>query len=634
MMSPDSSGEISFTAPEEIARIQEQLRRILSSRTFRTAQREKTLLRYLVERTIGGRGRELKEYTVGVEALGCGESFDPRRDTIVRVQARNARLRLSRYYADEGAHDPIRIELPKGGYAARFSEATQAAPDQRVPGGTARAARPLRVIRVAVMTASLLAVLLVSWFPYNRAVGRAQASDAASIAILPFGTMGAGEDSDIIADGLTEELIDSLARVPRLHVVARSSVFPYKAHTPDIRKVGRDLNVRNVLEGSVRIVGDRLRVSARLEDTINGFQLWSESYDGDLGDSVRAQGRISRAIAQSLGVQLSGASNIKSGVVPAPAAYADFLRGLHFLNRSTAENVRTSVNYFERAVAIDPNFAPAYRGLANAYSKLALFTSTPSLELIPRIRAAASKALTIDDTLGEAHLDLARVAGYEWEWPEAEQEYRRALELSPSSATVHHHYGYFLLQTGRVEEALAESRIALELDPISTTAGQFAGRLLYFARRNDDAIALLTKAVEANPSRGILHQTLGLAYLARPSTYAQGLAESVRARELMERDPLTTSQLGYAYALGGRRAEAHDLLAQLEKGSGGSVRPLAVARVYAGLDDRDEAFAWLSKAIDQRDVALFLQADPVYDRLRSDPRFLSLLRRVNLNGST
>src|ERR1700704_1850766 len=182
MTSPDSSGEISFTAPEEIARIQEQLRRILSSRTFRTAQREKTLLRYLVERTIGGRGRELKEYTVGVEALGCGESFDPRRDTIVRVQARNARLRLSRYYADEGAHDPLRIELPKGGYAARFSEATQAAPDQRVPGGTARAARPLRVIRVAVMTASLLAVLLVSWFPYNRAVGRAQARGAACIA--------------------------------------------------------------------------------------------------------------------------------------------------------------------------------------------------------------------------------------------------------------------------------------------------------------------------------------------------------------------------------------------------------------------------------------------------------------------
>jgi tetratricopeptide (TPR) repeat protein len=416
--------------------------------------------------------------------------------------------------------------------------------------------------------------------------------------------------------------------------VARSSVFSYKGRTPDIRKIGRELNVRNVLEGSIRIVGDRLRVSARLEDTINGYQVWSESYDSELGDSIRAQERISTAIAQSLGVQLSGASNIKGGVVPSPAAYADFLRGLYFLNRSTAQNVRTSVNYFEHAVAIDPSFAPAYRGLAHAYSRLALFTSTPSLELIPRIREAASRALAIDATLGEAHLDLARAAGYEWNWPYAEQEYRRALALSPSSASVHHHYGYFLLQTGRVEEALAESRIALELDPISTTAGQFAGRLLYFARRYDDAIALLTKAVETNPSRGVLHQTLGLAYLARPSTYAQGIAESVRARDLMEKDPLTTSQLGYAYALGGRKAEAHELLAELEKGSDGSVRALAVARVYAGLDDRGRALAWLSKAIDQRDVALFLQADPVFDRLRGDPRFLALLRRVNFNANT
>jgi TolB-like protein/Tfp pilus assembly protein PilF len=634
MVSPDNSGEISFTTPEEISRIQEQLGRILSSRTFRSARREKTLLRYLVEQTMCGRGGDAKEYTVGVEALGCGESFDPRRDTIVRTQARNTRLRLARYYADEGARDPIRIEVPKGGYAARFFESDQGAPEQLTTIAAAPAGRERRLFRVSLMTAALLALMVASWFPYSRTVGRAQASDAASIAILPFATMSAGEETDIIADGVTEELIDSLARVPRLHVVARSSVFSYKGRTPDIRRIGRELNVRNVLEGSIRIVGGRLRVSARLEDTINGYQVWSESYDSELGDSIHAQERISTAIAQSLGVQLSGASNIKGGVVPSPAAYADFLRGLYFLNRSTAQNVRTSVNYFEHAVAVDPGFAPAYRGLAHAYSRLALFTSTPSLELIPRIREAASRALALDATLGEAHLDLARAAGYEWNWPYAEQEYRRALALSPSSASVHHHYGYFLLQTGRVEEALAESRIALELDPISTTAGQFAGRLLYFARRYDDAIALLTKAVEANPSRGVLHQTLGLAYLARPSTYAQGIAESVRARDLMEKDPLTTSQLGYAYALGGRKAEAHELLAELEKGSDGSVRALAVARVYAGLDDRGRALAWLSKAIDQRDVALFLPADPVFDRLRGDPRFLALLRRVNVNANT
>src|SRR5438128_6268602 len=204
MISPDSPAEISFTAPDEIARIQEQLGRILSSRTFRTAQREKTLLRFLVEQTIGGRGRELKEYTVGVEALGCGDSFDPRRDTIVRTQARNARLRLARYYADEGARDPIRIELPKGRYAARFINANLAPPEYRAPIGAAPIPHPRPAIRIAAMAASLLAVMVVAWFPYSRTVGRAQASDAASIAILPFATTGTGEDADIIADGLTE----------------------------------------------------------------------------------------------------------------------------------------------------------------------------------------------------------------------------------------------------------------------------------------------------------------------------------------------------------------------------------------------------------------------------------------------
>jgi Flp pilus assembly protein TadD len=263
-----------------------------------------------------------------------------------------------------------------------------------------------------------------------------------------------------------------------------------------------------------------------------------------------------------------------------------------------------------------------------------MFTSIPSLEIIPQMRAAASKALELDDTLGEAHLDLARAYGYEWNWTDAEREYRRALELSPSSATVHHHYGYFLLQTGRLEEALAESRIALELDPVSPGAAQFAGRMLYFLRRYDDAIALLRKALVSKPSLGILHQTLALALLARPSSCAEGLAESERARELMERDPMTTSQLAYAYAISGRKAEARDLLGQLEKGSGGSVRALALARVYAGLGDRDRAIAWLGKAVDQRDVALSLQADPVYDGLRSDPGFRSLLERVNLSPTS
>jgi TolB-like protein/tetratricopeptide (TPR) repeat protein len=647
-------------ATGEAARVQEALNRILSSRTFRAAEREKTFLRYVVERTLQGRGAEIKEYTVGVEAFGRGDSFDPRRDTIVRTEARNVRLRLERYYAGEGQEDRLRIELPKGGYAARFTEAaeraiasenasenasTAAAPKSALVPEPAVSAAEIEAIAPAlqpgmrlwlpIAAGALLALGAGFWFTQQRAVSRQPAGDPASIAVLPFADLsgaadGKDKEGEILSDGLTDELIGSLARIPRLHVVARSSVFLYKNRAIDIRKIGRDLNVRNVLEGSVRVAGGHIRITAQLEDTSNGYQLWSQSFDRGLNDAAAVQDEISMAIMQSLGVQMAGAANLRTGDAPSPGAYRDFLTGLYFLNRSTAENVRTSINYFQRAVAADPGFAPAYRGLADAYSRITAFTSTPSSEMIPLIRAAAEKALALDDTLGEAHLDLARAYSDEYDWAAAAREYRRALDLSPSSAEVHRYYGDYLLRIGHPEEALAEARIAVELDPISPWAAQFEARMLYYLRRYDEAAAHLKKALALDPSSGILHHALGLVYMARPATWAQGVTETERARELMEGDPWVTGQLGYAYALSGRKAEARDILRQLETGSGASVRALPVARVYTGLGDREQAFLWLGKAVDQRDVALFPIADPVYDGLRGDPRFHALLERAKL----
>jgi TolB-like protein/Flp pilus assembly protein TadD len=645
----------SCPAPPDAARVQEALNRVLSSRTFRAAEREKTFLRYVVDRTLQGRGAEIKEYTVGVEAFGRGDSFDPRRDTIVRTEARNVRLRLDRYYAGEGQDDSLRIELPKGGYAAQFIESAErcmapaTAPEPSPPSVPETAALPAArepkrlwlPVAAGVMVAGVIVALAIGfWLTQKRALPRPTAGDSASIAVLPFADLSGGangkddKEGEILSDGLTDQLIGSLARIPRLHVVARSSVFLYKGRAIDIRKIGQDLNVRNVLEGSVRIAGGHIRITAQLEDTSNGYQLWSQSFDRGFNDAIALQDEISTAIMQSLGVQLAGAANLRTGDSPSPGAYRDFLTGLYFLNRSTAENVRTSINYFQRAVAADPGFAPAYRGLADAYSRIAAFTSTPSGDLIPLIRAAASKALAIDDTLGEAHLDLARAYSDESNWAAAAREYRRALDLSPSSAGVHRYYGDYLLRIGHPEEALAEARIAVELDPISPWAAQFAARMLYYLRRYDEAAAQLRKALAQDPSSGILHHALGLVYMARPTTWAQGLTESERARELMEGDPWVTGQLGYAYALAGRKAEAREILRQLETGSGGTVRALPVARVYTGLGDREQAFSWLRKAVDQRDVALFLIADPVYDGLRGDPRFHDLLERASLPGSS
>jgi TolB-like protein/Flp pilus assembly protein TadD len=648
-----------FPSTETAARVQEELNRILSSRTFRAAEREKTFLRYVVAETVQGRGADIKEYTVGVEAFGRGEAFDPRHDTIVRTEARNVRLRLRRYYADEGAADPLRIDLPKGAYTARFTDPVApepVLPDREVDTASvsgvsvpapeipvsaappeAHPPRPRRPIAFLIAAAAILAVAGLGWFIHQRSLPRTPGADAASIAVLPFVDLSgaADKEGEILSDGLTEELIDSLARIPRLHVVARSSVFQYKGLAFDIRKIGRELNVRNVLEGSIRTANGHIRITVQLEDTTNGYQLWSQSFDRRLDDAITVQGEISTAIMQSLGFQLAGAANLKADAAPSPGAYRDFLRGLYFLNRSTAENIRTSINYFQRAVDVDADFAPAYVGLADGYSRIVAFTSTPSREVIPKMRAAASKALELDDTLGEAHLDLARAYTYEWNWNAADREFRRALDLSPSSAAVHRYYGEYLLRIGRLEEALAEARISVEFDPLSPGSAQFAARMLYYKHRYDEGISDLQKDLVLNPSSGLLHQALGLAYTARPSTYRLAVAETGRAREMMEGDPWITGQLGFAYALAGQTAQAREILSELEKGSGsgsaGYVRALPVARVYTGLGDRDAAFLWLQKALDQRDVGLFLLADPVYDALRDDPRFRGLLQQANLS---
>ncbi len=638
------------------AQIRQQLERILTSQTFRAAEGQKALLRYVVEQAVQGRSDGVKEYSVGVEAFGRGDSFDPRQDTIVRTEARNVRFKLARYYEQEGKQDPIVIQLPKGGYTPRFVEQAAApeAPEPVLPDPVltvapkANAWLPATVSRlrpgsrIGILAASVVilagAIAAGSLAHFGRlAPVSGTARDPASIAVLPFLNLTNDKESEILSDALTEELINSLARIPGLHVMAGPSVFQYsvlryKDQARDIGQAGRELNVRNLLKGSVWVSGGRVRISAQLEDASNGYQLWSESFDRKLDDLLAIQGEISRAIMQSLGVELAGAASLKAGVLPSPAIYQDYLKGLYFQNQSTAENIRTAIEYFERAVASDPKFAPAYRGIADGYARIAAFTSTPSEEVIPKIRTAAAKALELDDSLGEAHLDLARAYSIEWNWPAAEREFHRALDLSPSSAAVHHYYGEHLLRAGSLEEALAEGRIAMELDPISPHSAQFVARALYYLRRYDDAIDQLQKALNLHPSSGISHQLLGLVWLARSKTYSEGLSETELARKFMEADPWVTSQLGYAYAVTGKSKEARAVLDQMLADSGGYVRALPVARVYIGLGDRERAFEWLRKAVEQRDVSLMLKADPLYDDLRSDKRFDALLKAANLDA--
>jgi adenylate cyclase len=419
--------------------------------------------------------------------------------------------------------------------------------------------------------------------------------------------------------------------------VARNSAFQYKGKPTDVRKIGQELNVRTVLEGSVRKEGSRVRISAQLDDASTGYRLWSASYEKEMKDILAIQSEISQAITNSLGMQLArknaaDGSSIPLGDSPAlnPEAYQDYLHGLAFLNKRNAEAVRTAMGYFQQAIAKDPNYALAYLGLAHSYANIPIYAAIPSREAASQIREAASKALALDSTLGEAHIDLALAYMYDYDWRSAELEFHKGLALSPGDTFAHAWYGTYLVKIGRLAESLAEHKIAFQSDPVSADAAAGVARSLYHMRRYQEAIQHYKSGRDIDPNFGIVRQGLGLTYLAK-GMYPEGIAETVIASQLMGGDSMITGQLGYGYALAGQPEMAKQLLTDLIRRSGlGSVRALPVAHIYIGLKDKDRAFDWLQKAIDQKDINLYLESDPWYDSLRSDPRFPELLTRMKV----
>lgn len=627
--------------------VREELERILGSRAFRGIESHKNFLRYAVEQMIQGRGDLIKEYSVGIEVFGRGGSFDPRVDPIVRIQAGRLRSRLAKYYSTEGEQDPLRIEFPKGSYAPVIrphpSPETSLAQNGKTPHvvhtaltspSRARFALNKVVAGGLLAAALLLAGSIGFWLRLSRA--KSPSVDAPSIAVLPFLNRSDDKEGEVFSDGLTDELINSLGRIPGLHVVARTSSFQYKGKVQDIRKIGQELNVRTVFEGSVRKYGNRLRITAQLDDATNGYRVWSESYDRELKDTLAIQAEISQAITKALGVKLGGPGTSagldtlsgKAASVP-PDAYNAYLKGLFFFNKNTAENVNMAIGFFQEAIAKYPDYALAYVGLAHCYAQMPVFSETPSMQIVPKIRAAASKALELDNTLGGAHLDLARAFETEFRWPEAESEFRTASELSPGDAVGSQWYGVHLWRMGRMEEALAQNKTAMDLDPISPGASHAVGRGLYFLGRNDDAIDQYKKALVLESDSGIAHGGLGLAYLAK-GIYPRAVSEMELSYRLMGQDAWHAGQLGYIYGMTGNTAGANKILTEFLNHAR-PARALAIATIYIGLRDKDRAFEWLRKAIDEHDVFLLLKADPQYSSLRSDPRFAELLRRMKLN---
>ena len=484
-----------------------------------------------------------------------------------------------------------------------------------------------RPLWAAVAAAVLLASLLV-----YRYLGQGQAID--SLAVLPMVNASADASTEYLSDGITESLINSLSQLPKLRVMSRSSVFRYKGREADPQVVGRELKVQAVLTGRLVQHGENLSISAELVDARDNSHLWGEQYHRKLADVQDVQEDIAREITDKLRVKLTGEQKKLLARRPTQnsEAYQDYLRGRYYWNKRTGESLHTAIGHFNDAIAKDPNFALAYAGLAGSYAFLGSYAAVPPRECLPKAKVAALKAIEVEEPTAESHTVLAVVKQYyDLDWDGAERDFKRAVELNPGYATAHHWYALHFAAMGRVDEALAEINRAQELDPLSPIINTVRAYVLYYARRYDQAIEQVRQALAMEPTFAIAYLSLGRTYIQK-QMYPEAIAGLKTGLQNAEDDPRLIAGLGHAYAVSGHRAEAEKILGQLLARSQSGYFPCwALATVYIGLGDKDRAFQWLGRAVEERgEFVTWLKPDPLYDPLRSDPRFPALLRRLDL----
>jgi TolB-like protein/DNA-binding winged helix-turn-helix (wHTH) protein/Flp pilus assembly protein TadD len=457
-----------------------------------------------------------------------------------------------------------------------------------------------------------------------------------SLAVLPLENLSGDASQNYFSDGMTDELITDLAQISALRVISRTSVMVYKGARKPLPQIARELQVDAVVEGTVLRAGDQVRITAQLIDASTDKHLWSQSYEGELRDTLALQDRVAREIAQQIQINLTPREQaaLKSVKVVNPEAYESYLKGRYFWNKRTADGLKVGLAYFNQAVEEDPNYAQAYSGLADTYALLGDWqyaVMTPA-QAYPKAKAAALKAVELDKTLGEAHNSLAFVLdGFDWDLDSGGKEFRRAIELNPGYATAHHWYAWHLGLLGRYDEAIAEMRKAESLDPLSLIINADLAELLVIAHSYDESMRQSRKTIEMDPNFALAHNQLGQAYLEQ-HVYEQAVVELQRAVQLSAGSPTCIANLARAYALSGRRKEAVKLLSDLKTSSTpGFSHASEIASIYMSLGDKDEAMNWLEKGYAERfNPGVLIR--PGFDPLRSDPRFRDLVRRTGLPG--
>ena len=561
--------------------IRHQLNRILASKTFSQVDRLKRFVSFIVLEAIGGRGGELKEYVIGVQVFGKEPSFDPRTDPIVRVQARRLRARLVRYYREEGQHDEVIVDLPKGGYAPVFRR---------------------REVTAAVRP-SLSAALV------NRN----------TVSVMPFADHSARGDFAYFCLGLRDEIVHALTARKTLRVLAHED--------------GRSAAL--VISGSVRAAaGEMLRVTTQLADGASGYYLWSESVDVALHDPVGAQEAIAKTVLTKLDPELVDAEHHTARHASENLAARNlYLQGRYHLNQRTEEGLQKAVEFFEKALIEDAQFGLAHSGLADAHGLLAHYGVVGPADVWAKAASSAASAVMLEGHSAEAHTSLAHVrATQDWDWAGAEREFLRAIQLNPRYPTAHHWYAMScLVPMGRLDEALEQMLLAQSLDPVSSIIARDVAVIYTYRRDFEAALDQCDQTIELNPHFAPAYLTLGLIQEQRKD-FDESAAAFQRAADLSPHTPRMHGALARTLALSGKMDKSRLMLQTLEERARTRyVSPFEFLTIYFAMGDIERGYAWLTKACDDRSFELLaLKVDPRFDTLREEERFLAAVRRVGL----
>jgi len=518
------------------------------------------------------------------------------------------------------------------GESARSDSRPETGPEKKKTAG-------VRIWLILVGIALILVLAAVGYLARVRSSVHlfhgASASSIRSLAVLPLENLSRDADQEYFADGMTDELITELAQIRALRVISRSSVMGYKTKRATTPQIARELNVDGLVEGTVLRSGERVRITAQLIDARTDRHLWAHSYERDLRDVLALQSEVASAIANEIKIEVTPQEQMRlaSARPVDPEAHEAYLKGRYHWNQRICEELREGLRYFELARGKDPTWALSYVGVADSYTLMPGYCQTNAEQALPRARAAALKALEIDDSLAEAHASLGAVHQVELDWGGEEREFRRAIELNPNYATAHHWYGLYFSALGRHEEALAEIKRALELDPLSPIVSGAKAIILFNARKYQETVEWCQKAIELDPNWPGFHFWLGAAYLEE-GMFEKGVAEHETASNLLKNNTRFRGGLGYAYGVAGKKDEAHKILNELKTLSKQSYVPsLNIGLVYLGLGEKEQALTSLEKAYEEGGANLFLawvNVLPWFDNLRSEPRYRALLRRMDL----